>query len=227
MGDVSLVKSKYTGSDVTSLGELASADNAKIPGTIEVTGHTKFEGVTSTGATGTGKIVYDTGGTTTNQTLVTPALGTPASGTLDKCTHKDMIKGDGTAGRVLRAATIYIMDGTDANTIKCTTVTSWNGDANASEDNLGKPATGTAFDLSADGKTLTWKNAGISGVCVGIVGHTIVINTCGTQVNTYVTKTVDGINIDLRHITTGEQYDLTSVVGTGYVRLLITYITTE
>jgi hypothetical protein len=86
MGDVSLVKSKYTDSDVTSLGELVSADNAKIPGTIEVTGHTKFEGVTSTGATGTGKIVYDTGGTTTNQTLVTPALGTPASGVLTNAT---------------------------------------------------------------------------------------------------------------------------------------------
>jgi hypothetical protein len=81
MGDVSLVKSNYTGSDVTSLGELASADNAKIPGTIEVTGHTKFEGVTSTGATGTGKIVYDT-----SPTLVTPTLGTPASGVLTNCT---------------------------------------------------------------------------------------------------------------------------------------------
>jgi hypothetical protein len=81
MGDVSLVKSNYTGSDVTSLGELTSSDNAKIPGTIEVVGHTKFEGVTSTGATGTGKIVYDT-----SPTLVTPALGTPASGTLTNCT---------------------------------------------------------------------------------------------------------------------------------------------
>jgi hypothetical protein len=81
MGDVSLVKSNYTGSDVTSLGELEATDNAKIPGTIEVVGHTKFEGVTSTGATGTGKIVYDT-----SPTLVTPALGTPASGTLTNCT---------------------------------------------------------------------------------------------------------------------------------------------
>ena len=81
MADVKLVKSKYTDTDVTSLGELTSADNAKIPGTIEVTGHTKFEGVTSTGATGTGKIVYDT-----SPTLVTPALGTPASGALTNCT---------------------------------------------------------------------------------------------------------------------------------------------
>lgn len=86
MADRIPLKFGYSGADPNSIDELTSADNAKIPGTIEVTGHTKFEGVTSTGATGTGKIVYDTGGTTTNQTLVTPALGTPASGTLANCT---------------------------------------------------------------------------------------------------------------------------------------------
>lgn len=40
-----------------------------------ITGHPTIEGVTSTGATGTGKLVFDT-----SPTLVTPALGTPASG---------------------------------------------------------------------------------------------------------------------------------------------------
>jgi hypothetical protein len=43
-------------------------------GALSVTGHTTFEGVTSTGATGTGKLVYDT-----SPTLVTPALGTPSA----------------------------------------------------------------------------------------------------------------------------------------------------
>jgi hypothetical protein len=43
-------------------------------GALTVTGHTTFEGVTSTGATGTGKLVYDT-----SPTLVTPALGTPSA----------------------------------------------------------------------------------------------------------------------------------------------------
>lgn len=38
MADVKLVKSIYTVGDVTSLGELAAADNAKIPGSLEVTG---------------------------------------------------------------------------------------------------------------------------------------------------------------------------------------------
>jgi hypothetical protein len=47
---------------------------ATFAGALAVTGHTTFEGVTSTGATGTGKLVYDT-----SPTLVTPALGTPSA----------------------------------------------------------------------------------------------------------------------------------------------------
>lgn len=58
-----------SGGTATALG------NWSIGGTISVTGHTTFEGVTSTGATGTGKIVYD--GT---PTLVTPNIGA-ATGT--------------------------------------------------------------------------------------------------------------------------------------------------
>ena len=49
--------------------------------TLSVTGHTTFEGVTSTGATGTGKLVYDT-----SPTFITPALGTPSSGDISNCT---------------------------------------------------------------------------------------------------------------------------------------------
>jgi hypothetical protein len=37
-----------------------TAGAVKVNGTLEVTGHDKFEGVTSTGATGTGKLVFDT-----------------------------------------------------------------------------------------------------------------------------------------------------------------------
>lgn len=43
--------------------------------TLSASGHTTFEGVVSTGATGTGNIVYST-----SPTLVTPILGTPTSG---------------------------------------------------------------------------------------------------------------------------------------------------
>jgi hypothetical protein len=48
--------------------------SVSLPGSLSVTGHTTFEGVTSTGATGTGKLVYDT-----SSTLVTPHLGVVTS----------------------------------------------------------------------------------------------------------------------------------------------------
>ena len=60
---------------------LNSSGNMSLPGTLAVTGHLTFEGVTSTGATGTGNLVF-----ATSPTLVTPALGTPSSATLTNAT---------------------------------------------------------------------------------------------------------------------------------------------
>ena len=56
--------------------------------TLEATGHTTFEGVTSTGATGTGKLVYDT-----SPTLTTPALGTPSAIVLTSATGLPLTTG--------------------------------------------------------------------------------------------------------------------------------------
>ena len=62
--------------------------SASFAGALSVTGHTTFEGVTSTGATGTGKLVYDTSPTlttpifTTNITSPLVIGGTTASSTL-------------------------------------------------------------------------------------------------------------------------------------------------
>jgi len=65
-GNLAVTTNKFT---VT-----AASGNTAVAGTLAVTGHTTFEGVTSTGATGTGKLVYDT-----SPTLVTPNLGTPSA----------------------------------------------------------------------------------------------------------------------------------------------------
>lgn len=61
---------------------LDSSGNASFAGTLAATGHTTFEGVTSTGATGTGKLVYDT-----SPTLTTPNLGTPSAINLTNATN--------------------------------------------------------------------------------------------------------------------------------------------
>ena len=70
------------------------------------TGHQTVEGVTSTGATGTGKFVFDT-----SPTLVTPLLGTPTSGTLTNCT------GLPTAGLVSGAVTYAKIQAVSANAV--------------------------------------------------------------------------------------------------------------
>lgn len=52
MAVVKLVKSIYDGTDVTALGEIASGDTVAIPAGSAI------EGVTPTGATGTGNVVF-------------------------------------------------------------------------------------------------------------------------------------------------------------------------
>lgn len=58
-----------------------TSGNAFFSGTLGATGHVTFEGVTSTGSTGSGALVF-----ATSPALVTPALGTPASGVLTNAT---------------------------------------------------------------------------------------------------------------------------------------------
>ena len=74
-----LVVATALGTAATSVGigggNVNAGGNGTFGGTLAVTGHTTLEGVTSTGATGTGKLVYD--GT---PTLVTPVIGA-ATGT--------------------------------------------------------------------------------------------------------------------------------------------------
>ena len=63
-----------TATDV-SLGNVTNESKATMFTDPTFTGHPTIEGVTSTGATGTGKFVFDT-----SPTLITPLLGTPSSG---------------------------------------------------------------------------------------------------------------------------------------------------
>ncbi len=91
IGATSVLNSTTLGSGVvasslTSVGTLSS---------LTVSGHVTFEGVTSTGATGTGKLVFD--GT---PTLVTPVLGAATYTTLvgNNVTNSTRNTGDNTVG---------------------------------------------------------------------------------------------------------------------------------
>lgn len=63
MAVVNLVKSIYTATDVTALGEIATGDTVVIPAGSTI------EGVTPTGATGSGKAVFGTSPAITNATF--------------------------------------------------------------------------------------------------------------------------------------------------------------
>jgi len=70
-----------------------------------ITGHPTIEGVTSTGATGTGKFVFDG-----SPVLVTPNLGTPSAGTLTNCTFPTLNQNTtGSAGSLKSVATTGLM----------------------------------------------------------------------------------------------------------------------
>lgn len=68
------------GAIIASAG-LSVGTNAVIGGTMSVTGHVTLEGVTSTGATGTGNLVFDSAPSITSAALTgTPTTPTPAFG---------------------------------------------------------------------------------------------------------------------------------------------------
>lgn len=88
---------------------------------LESTGHLTLEGVTSTGATGTGKFVFDT-----SPTLITPALGTPSSGALTNCTSIPAGQLTGTVAKArLPTGTILQVVSTTVNTTTNTTGTTF------------------------------------------------------------------------------------------------------
>lgn len=138
------------------------------------------------------------------------------------------ILGDATAGRVIRSTTIKIEDGSEAAHIKCTSTSKWNGDTNAVQDNIGKDAVNTGvWNLNAAGTTLQLLATGIAGNAVGILGCVLDYNASGTDL--YILPAIvssgiqlifyDAVNCD------GSTEDISTLVDTGYVQILVTYVT--
>ena len=137
-----------------------------------------------------------------------------------------VILGDATAGRVLRQIYVNIEDGTDANTIKATTGSKWNGDANAVVDNIAKGATTGVWSLSANGAILILLNTGVSGDAVAIFADKISYNDTGTALPILVTAISGGLSFTFLNATTGAVVDLTTYLTAGKLfQLYITYLT--
>lgn len=144
-----------TGSPVTSTGTLTGSWATTPTGTGAVvraisptiTGHPTIEGVTSTGATGTGKFVFDT-----SPVLVTPALGTPASGTLTNATGLPV--STGISGLGTGVAT-FLATPSSANLRAALTDESGTGVAYFQGGDLGTPSAGVMTNVSGTAASLT------------------------------------------------------------------------
>ena len=167
----------------------AASGNTAVAGTLAVTGHTTFEGVTSTGATGTGKLVYDT-----SPTLVTPNLGTPSALVGTNIT--------GTAAGLTAGAATTATSATSAATLtnaRLINNTSFNGSANISlftyiasasltglttKTISGIPSTAKRVTIflsgfSSNGSSVPWLQLGVSGTpeTSGYVGNAGIVSS--------------------------------------------------
>jgi hypothetical protein len=138
----------------------------------------------------------------------------------------DIIKGDTTAGRVLRSLRLTIDNGTVASTLKCTIQSIWNGDAAGPVDNVAKGADTSVFRLDAPGSTLSILNTGITGDAVAVLATNIYQNLSTTALNIQSEKTAAGIQFALLNAATGVPADITVLVDTGKIYLDVTYLTT-
>ena len=138
--------------------------------------------------------------------------------------NANVLKGDGTAGRVLRAIQITVDNGTDASTLKCTVTSLWNGDTVAETNNIGKGATTGVFSLSANGKDLRLLNTGITGDLVAVLSADIFYNVSGTALLSNASSN-GGLFINMRDITTSAVQDLTVLVDTGGIAVKVFYVT--
>jgi hypothetical protein len=165
---------------------------ATFAGALSVTGHTTFEGVTSTGATGTGKLVYDT-----SPTLITPVLGVATATSINKmaitapATSSTLAVAD---GKTLTANKTLTLDGTDSTTMTFPTTT-----ATIARTDAAQTFTGIQ----------TFANAITPSQTTGITGTTTNNNASAGYVGEYVSSTIaSGSSIAL---TTGTFTNITSI----------------
>ena len=100
-----------------------------------------------------------------------------------------ILKGDGTDGRVVRSSKLVIDNGTNANTLKCTLTSNFNGDAIAETDNIAKNATTGNYTLDSDGYVLLIEAAGLTGNAVKVLHVSILSTESGTALTCDFTVT--------------------------------------
>lgn len=144
------VISTTLGTTATSVG--IGGGNINAGGTLVVGGHVTLEGVTSTGATGTGKLVFD--GT---PTLVTPVLGAATATSINGLTITSTA---GTLTIANNASAVLVTSGNFTLTLTSTATT--NSTFPSGTDTLGGLATAQTWTALNTFKQINWTNNAIT-----------------------------------------------------------------
>jgi len=135
------------------------------------------------------------------------------------------ILGDGTVGLTLRCLLLTIENGTVGASLKCKTLSRFNHTAIASVNNIAMGATTGGFALDATGKRLTITAAILEGN-VKFAMAAIFRNYITTYVIDAETYPLDNdISIRITQQPAGGILAITSLVDTGFIEMLISYIT--
>jgi len=185
-------------------------------------GSDRYSSISMYASAGGATIDTGSGGITLNTTGAINLIGTGL--TFNSVAIGSEIKGDGTAGRVMRSVIVSIEDGTNANTIKATLISRWNGDVIGSTDNIGKSSTVGNFYLNSTGTILRVLNSGLSGDFVGGIGNLSSTNFTGKVHMVDIQYNASGMDL---YVSASDSVlvDLTSDVDSGGMSFSVLYIT--
>ena len=102
----------------------------------------------------------------------------------------------------------------------------WNHTAISNEDNLGKGASTTSFDLSAGGDALDIQTGDLDGGVTCLMAHASVgYNASGTDITAWAYPVSGDLRIAFYNATSGAGVDLTSLADSGDIFVDIVYLT--
>lgn len=127
------------------------------------------------------------------------------------------------SGRQFRQSYLLIADGTNANTLKCTLSSLFNGDSIAVTDNISKGGTTGNYSLNAGGTQLTIEASGLTGNAVMAQG-TIRYDESNTT-NPTLGCYASGNDILVSVFSAAVEQDLTALVDLGAIHINILYLT--
>ena len=138
------------------------------------------------------------------------------------------VLGDATPGRVLRIGMIKIEDGSNADTLKCTLSSYWNGDSDGPTDNVAKDGTTGNWTLDVGGHVLKLESAALTGTCLTVVSANVQYNTTGVVTNGFAVRNTGDIEIRMYNDADGVIQSIPTMIDVAkQIQIYIAYMTTE